>query len=520
MNKSRIAIASVTAALGFGLMGWGVVAAGEEIMGVVTTAEVAGIAASEQIGATRIVTIDMVRAPKDSWVVVHQNDGGMPGERLGYAAVKKGVTRNVKVKLDPDVPMTPELLAAVHVDGGVKGKLEFDMEDMERSTDKPYFVDGKEVAVGFAAAEFGVPVEMDGASIEAGDQGIGPKVTIAKAVAPTDAFVVVHKATADGMPGERVGYASIKAGETRNVVVKITKELKGRTKLIAAIHADRGVSRKFEFDMDRTVDSPDQPFFADGMEVAAVFEVGKWGVPVDEASIKAADQIGATGRIVVDRVVAPADGWIVVHKDAGGAPGERVGLKRVEEGETVDVDVELTSDELTEKLFVALHADRGGIEVFDFDMMDKLDSPDQPFFVDGEEVAVAVKVREFGVPVPVGAAAVRVMEQPVHNATVKIAEAVAPTDAWVVVHLNNDGMPGKRVGLAKISAGTTRDVVVQLDASVMLTESLLVAVHADRGEPGVFEFDMMDSVNSPDQPFFVDGMEVAAPLKIQITDME
>lgn len=515
MNKSRIALAGVTAALGFGLMGWGAVAAGEEIMGVITTGDAVGIAASEQIGATRTVTIDIVRAPKDSWVVVHQNDGGMPGKRLGYVAVKKGVTRNVKVKLDSKVPLTPELLAAVHADGGIKGKLEFDMDDMEGSTDKPYYVDGAEVAVAFAAAEFGVPVEMDGATIEAGDQGLGSKVTISSAMAPTDAFIVVHKATADGMPGERVGYAAIKEGETKNVEVKITKKLSGRTKLLAAIHADRGVAGKLEFDMKKPVDSPDQPFFADGMEVATAFEVGSWGVPVDEASIKVADQVGATDRLVVDRVVAPADGWIVVHKDAGGAPGERVGLKRVEEGETVDIDVELTSEELTEKLFVAVHADRGQSEVFDFDMMDKLGSPDQPFFVDGEEVAVAAKVREFGVKTPKGTSAVEAMEQAPHNATITVDRAVAPTDAWVVVHLDNHGAPGKRVGLAKIPAGESRNVVVQLDASVMLTEKLLVAIHADRGETDVFEFDMMNAVNSPDQPFFVDGAEVAIPLELK-----
>lgn len=515
MNKSRIALAGVTAALGFGLMGWGAVAAGDEVMGVVTTRDAAGIAASEQIGATRTVTIDMVRAPKDSWVVVHQNDGGMPGKRVGYAAVKKGVTRNVKVKLDRDVPLTPELLAAVHADAGVKGKLEFDMDDMERSTDKPYFVDGAEVAVAFAAAEFGVPVEMDGASIEAGDQGIGPKVTIARAIAPTDAFVVVHKATADGMPGERVGYAAIEAGETKNVEVKITKKLTGRTKLLAAIHADRGVAGKLEFDMDAPVDSPDQPFFADGMEVATAFEVGTWGVPVDEAEIEVADQVGVTDRLEVDRVVAPADGWIVVHKDEGGAPGERVGLERIQKGESVDVDVELTSETLTGNVFVAVHADRGQSEVFDFNMMDKLGSPDQPFFVDGEEVAVAVKVREFGVPTPAGTAAVEAMEQAVHNATVTVDRAVAPTDAWVVVHLDNHGMPGKRVGLASISAGESRNVVVQLDASVMLTEKLLVAIHADRSEADIFEFDMMDAVNSPDQPFFVDGAEVAIPMTLK-----
>lgn len=512
MKKSRIALAGVTAALGLGLMGWGAVAGAADVMGVITTRAEAGITASDDIGATKSVTIDMVRAPKDSFVVVHQNDGGMPGKRLGYTRVEKGVTRDVKVELDSKVPFTPELLAAVHVDGGIQGKFEFDMEDLERSTDKPYFVNGAEVAVAFKVAEFGVPVDMDGASIEVSDQKSGPKVVVSKAVAPTDAFVVVHRAKPDGMPGERVGYAAIKAGESKNVEVKLDKELSGRTKLLAAVHADRGEPRKLEFDMDALVDSPDQPFFADGMEVAAPFEVGAFGVDVEGASIEATDQIGAKRSIKVKAVVAPTDAWIVVHKDAGGAPGERVGLKWVKQGEYTDVEVELDTDVLSEQVFVALHADRGGSEAFDFDMMDKLGSPDQPFFVDGDEVAAAVKVRTFGVPVEMDAASVTVTEQSVHNATVMIDRAVAPADAWVVVHLEHDGMPGRRVGLARMEAGVVRDVVIQLDASVMLTPKLLVAVHADRGESGVFEFDMMDGVNSPDQPFFVGDMEVAAPL--------
>ncbi len=42
---------------------------------------------------------------------------------------------------------------------------------------------------------------------------------------------------------------------------------------------------------------------------------------------------------------------------------------------------------------MAVHADRETLNVFEFDMMDKINSADQPFFVDGEEVATAVSVK-------------------------------------------------------------------------------------------------------------------------------
>ena len=42
-----------------------------------------------------------------------------------------------------------------------------------------------------------------------------------------------------------------------------------------------------------------------------------------------------------------------------------------------------------------------------------------------------------------------------------------------------------------------------------------MAVHADRGALGTFEFDMEDKLNSPDQPFFVDGNEVATKVAVK-----
>lgn len=517
MKRSRIIAVGVTAALAFGSVGWGTVAgAGEGMgMGVMTTESAAQIVAVDQVGATQSVTIELVRAPKDSFVVVHQFDGTMPGERLGYTAVPKGESRNVTVELDPEVALTPQLIAAVHVDGGVRGTLEFDMEDMERSTDRPYFIGENEVAAPFKVAEFGIPVMMDEAAIEVGDQPLGTTVTIDTVTSPTKAFVVVHEAQADGMPGARVGYTAIEAGTTSGVTVKLTEKLDGITPLIAAVHADVNGDGTLDFDMEDLVGSADQPFFAEGHEVAAAFKVGPFGVKVSRASIEASDQIGAEKTITVDEVYAPDAAWIVVHKAVDGAPGDRVGLARVKAGTSKNVKVELTEKMLPEQLIVAVHADRGTPEVFDFDMMDKLGSPDQPYFVKGEEVAAVITVREFGYATPAGTSSITVMEQDVMGGTLMVDEAVTPEDAWIVVHLDGGGKPGARVGLLRIPAGTTHMASVQLDMSKRMTSTLFVAIHADRPELGMFEFDMMNRVNSPDQPYFVDGVEVATAVTVR-----
>ena len=231
------------------------------------------------------------------------------------------------------------------------------------------------------------------------------------------------------------------------------------------------------------------------------------------AQLAVVDQPGAK-TLVVKRVLAPTDAWIVVHLDDKGMPGKRVGLVHISKGESTNVKVPLTGV-TTEKVIVAVHADKGTPGQFDFDMMKKAESADRPFFVNGKELATGVTVREFGVKAAVGEAAIEVSPQPGASGTIVVDRAVAPGPAWIVVHLDDNGMPGKRVGFASIVAGENRSVTVTLTPGVALTDNLLVAVHADRGVLGALEFNMDDKVNSPDQPYFVSGKEVATKLAVK-----
>jgi outer membrane murein-binding lipoprotein Lpp len=231
------------------------------------------------------------------------------------------------------------------------------------------------------------------------------------------------------------------------------------------------------------------------------------------AQLEVDDQLGAN-TLVVKRVLAPSDAWIVVHLDDNGMPGDRVGFKHVSKGESLDVEVPLKGV-TSEKVIVAVHADKGTPGELDFDMMKKAESPDRPFFVDNKELAKVVAVRTFGVKAGQGEASIDASDQSAANGTISIDSAVSPGPAWVVVHLNDNGMPGKRVGFTPIPAGDNRSVVVTLTPGVELTDALLVAVHADRGTVGTLEFNMDDKVNSPDQPYFVDGKEVATKVSVK-----
>ncbi len=241
-----------------------------------------------------------------------------------------------------------------------------------------------------------------------------------------------------------------------------------------------------------------------------------WGyvASADSAQLEIAEDQNGAEELVVDRVLAPGDSWIVVHADDNGKPGMRLGLERVKKGESTNVKVAFDEEVPTPKVIVALHADRGERGEFDFDMMNPTMSPDRPYFVNREELARVVLVRDFGVKVGEGEAAIELADQPGATKSVTVKSATAPTGAWLVVHLDDDGAPGQRVGLQPIPAGTSTDVTVALEP-LPLTDTLFVAVHADRGEADVFEFDMMNKINSADQPFFVGEEEVAGAVKIR-----
>jgi hypothetical protein len=104
-------------------------------------------------------------------------------------------------------------------------------------------------------------------------------------------------------------------------------------------------------------------------------------------------------------------------------------------------------------------------------------------------------------------------EQNLAGGELVVDRVLTPGDAWIVVHLDDDGSPGMRVGLAPISSGESRNVRVPVEGD--LTDSLIVAVHADRGTRGVFDFAMDDPAGSPDRPYFVDGAELATVVSVK-----
>jgi len=65
----------------------------------------------------------------------------------------------------------------------------------------------------------------------------------------------------------------------------------------------------------------------------------------------------------------------------------------VNAGVSTNVPVPLEPLPLTDTLIVALHADKGDANLFNYDMDDKLNSLDQQLYVGRRELAIQVQVR-------------------------------------------------------------------------------------------------------------------------------
>ena len=120
-----------------------------------------------------------------------------------------------------------------------------------------------------------------------------------------------------------------------------------------------------------------------------------------------------------------------------------------------------------------------------------------------------------GVVVAEDNVALEVSDQPGATDAIVVDEVLAPDDSWLVVHLDDDGKHGMRVGVTGVPAGLSRNVVIALDADAMLTDEVIIVLHADRGRRGEFEFAMDAFHRSPDKPYFVGFDEVSRRVSVR-----
>lgn len=86
-------------------------------------------------------------------------------------------------------------------------------------------------------------------------------------------------------------------------------------------------------------------------------------------------------------------------------------------------------------------------------------------------------------------------------------QVTVPTDAWVVVNIDQNGNPGRRVALQLLKQGAWKSVTVPVIGAS--NQKVIVALLADKGVRGKFEYDLAQKTKSPDRPYVVDGTAVS-----------
>jgi hypothetical protein len=123
----------------------------------------------------------------------------------------------------------------------------------------------------------GVIVRYEEAALDVADQpGAFSELKIDRVVAPGPSWIVVSQVTmgatrgmmeepdpnAAPAPEPRIlAVAAVGPGEARDLVVKLDTRVRTTRMLSVVLHADRGNTGAFEWDMNRFAESPDKPYF-------------------------------------------------------------------------------------------------------------------------------------------------------------------------------------------------------------------------------------------------------------------
>ena len=100
-------------------------------------------------------------------------------------------------------------------------------------------------------------------------------------------------------------------------------------------------------------------------------------------AVKVSDQPITSGAVTVDQVDSPGPGWIVIHINSAGGPGQIIGWSPVKAGVNSKVPVSIDASKATSVLYAMLHVDAGQVGTYEFP------GPDKPVTFNGQMVSPA-----------------------------------------------------------------------------------------------------------------------------------
>ena len=191
--------------------------------------------------------------------------------------------------------------------------------------------------------------------------------------------------------------------------------------------------------------------------------------------------------VLVASVTADVDGFVVIHADDGGSPGEVIGNVAVTAGATEDVEITLDREaEDGETLYAMLHVDDPADGEYTFGDAEGEDPP----ALDAEG---AVVVDSFKVSIESDEITpeVDVLDQELTNPLeVNIASVTAAADGYIVIHEadeNGDLVVEPAIGFAAVSQGENSNVRVTLNRDAVDGETLFAMLHTEDNDNTTYD---------------------------------
>jgi len=185
-----------------------------------------------------------------------------------------------------------------------------------------------------------------------------------------------------------------------------------------------------------------------------------------------------SGQAMVDSMTAPADGWLLIRRDANGAPGGVIGWAAVHQGVNSNVVVDLRTsrknhdDDVTATLWATFAADPNATSPFaapDSGLEQWMGGPAVAFSSTAAGGAstqlVGQALTTSGKSSAPSALKFAVRAQDTNNAQVMVDSVTAPADGWLLIRRDANGAPGGVIGWAPVHQGVNQNVGVDLRAA-------------------------------------------------------
>jgi hypothetical protein len=271
------------------------------------------VVADQRIEGSAIL-IDSVTLPSDGFVVIQEDEAGLPGATIGISeALDDGTTANVQVPFILPLDDDQFVHVTLHVDMDRSGTFTHEPPDS--------FIDLPAVQANGTAASQRIEVVLLPPLVP-GDVAVAPQrieggeIMVERILLPAAGFVALREDD-DGVPGRILALSSLlPEGETTDLVLTPDPSLTESASLWVVAYVDRNEDGGLAVTGGAGAD--EVAITLGGQEAAVLFEVTV--VLRGPAEVTAADQLSDGTVIEIESIDLPSAGWVEIRADDDGSP--------------------------------------------------------------------------------------------------------------------------------------------------------------------------------------------------------